>query len=75
MQRVAVIGTQGMLGSTVCRYLTEQNYFVLEINSSGETIRKNQVRKFDIALDNIAILEKDLKKRAWENFVSWPTKQ
>ena len=61
MQRVAVIGTQGMLGSTVCRYLTEQNYFVLEINSSGESISKNQVRKFDIALDNIAILEKDLK--------------
>jgi len=60
MQKIAVIGTQGMLGSTVCRYFTEKNYQVLEINSSGATQSNNKVTKFDITQDNLNELEKDL---------------
>jgi dTDP-4-dehydrorhamnose reductase len=57
---IAIIGTQGMLGSAVCRYLSEKNYRILEINSSGNTQSNNEVTKFDITQDNLDKLEKDL---------------
>jgi dTDP-4-dehydrorhamnose reductase len=57
---IAIIGTQGMLGSAVCRYLSEKNYRILEVNSSGITQSNNQVTKFDIAQDDLDKLEKDL---------------
>ena len=60
MTNLAIIGTQGMLGSAVCRYLSEKNYRILEINSSGITQSNNQVAKFDIAQDDLDKLEKDL---------------
>lgn len=60
MTNIAIIGTQGMLGSAVCRYLSEKNYRILEINSSGITQSNNQVTKFDITQDNLDKLEKDL---------------
>lgn len=60
MTNIAIIGTQGMLGSAVCRYLSEKNYRILEVNSGGITQSNNQVTKFDIAQDNLDKLEKDL---------------
>ena len=60
MTNIAIIGTQGMLGSAVCRYLSEKKYRILEINSSGITQSNNQVTKFDITQDNLDKLEKDL---------------
>ena len=60
MTNLAIIGTQGMLGSAVCRYLSEKKYRILEINSSGITQSNNQVTKFDITQDNLDKLEKDL---------------
>ena len=60
MTNIAIIGTQGMLGSAICRYLSEKNYRILEINSSGITQCNNQVTKFDIAQDDLDKLEKDL---------------
>jgi dTDP-4-dehydrorhamnose reductase len=57
---IAIIGTQGMLGSAVCRYLSEKNYRILEINSSENTQSNNEVTKFDITQDNLDKLEKDL---------------
>ena len=60
MTNIAIIGTQGMLGSAVCRYLSEKNYRILEINSSGNTQSNNEVTKFDITQDNLDKLEKDL---------------
>jgi len=60
MTMVAIIGTQGMLGSAVCRYLSEKNYQILEINSSGKTQSSNPVTKFDIVINSIEELESDL---------------
>jgi nucleoside-diphosphate-sugar epimerase len=37
MTKIAIIGTQGMLGSAVCRYLSGKTYQIIEINSSGKT--------------------------------------
>ena len=61
MTKIAIIGTQGMLGSAVCRYLSEKNYQILEINSSGKTQSSNPVIQFDIAADGIEKLENNLK--------------
>lgn len=61
MMKIAIVGTQGMLGSTVCRYLSEKNYQILEINSSGKTQSSNRVAKFDIAVNEIEMLENNLK--------------
>jgi len=61
MIKIAVIGTQGMLGSAVCRYLSEKNYQILEINSSGKTQSSNLVTQFDIAVNEIEKLENNLK--------------
>jgi len=57
---IAIIGTQGMLGSAVSRYLSEKKFRILEINSSGITQGNNQVAKFDITQDNVDKLEKYL---------------
>ena len=61
MTTIAIIGTQGMLGSAVCRYLSEKNYQILEINSSGKTQSSNPVAQFDIAVNGIEKLENNLK--------------
>jgi len=58
--KIAVIGTQGMLGSTVCRYLTADGYKVVEINSTGQTQSNNSIIKFDIATDGINNLRSTL---------------
>jgi len=57
---IAIIGTQGMLGSAVSRYLSEKKFRILEINSSGITQGNIQVAKFDITQDNMDKLEKYL---------------
>jgi len=57
---IAIIGAQGMLGSAISRYLSEKNYRILEVNSSGITQSNNKVTKFDITEDSLDKLEKDL---------------
>ena len=61
MTKIAIIGTQGMLGSAVCRYLSEKAYQILEINSSGKTQSNNPVTQFDIVVNEIEKLENNLK--------------
>ena len=61
MTKIAIIGTQGMLGSAVCRYLSRKTYQLLEINSSGKTQSSNPVIQFDIAVNEIEKLENNLK--------------
>jgi dTDP-4-dehydrorhamnose reductase len=61
MTKIAIIGTRGMLGSAVCRYLSEKNYQILEINSSGKTQSSNPVTQFDITLNEIQKLQNNLK--------------
>jgi len=61
MTKIAIIGTQGMLGSAVCRYLSGKTYQILEINSSGKTQSSNPVTQFDIAVNEIENLESNLK--------------
>jgi len=60
MTKIAIIGTQGMLGSAVCRYLSEKNYQIFEINSSGKTQSSNPVTQFDITANEIEKLENNL---------------
>ena len=52
MKKIAIIGTQGMLGSAVCRYLSEKNYQILEINKSRKTQNSNPVTEFDMEKNN-----------------------
>ena len=61
MTKIAIIGTQGMLGSTVCRFLSEKDYKILEINSSGKSSGGNPVIKFDIRKNKIDELHENLK--------------
>jgi len=61
MTKIAIIGTQGMLGSAVCRYLSEKTYQLIEINSTGKTQSSNPVYQFDIAVNEIEMLENHLK--------------
>ena len=61
MTKIAIIGTQGMLGSAVCRYLSEKTYQIIEINSTGKTQSSNPVNQFDIAVSEIEMLENHLK--------------
>jgi dTDP-4-dehydrorhamnose reductase len=61
MIKIAIIGTQGMLGSAVCRYLSGKDYQILEINSSGKTRCSNPVTQFDILNNDINELKKNLK--------------
>lgn len=61
MTKVAIIGTQGMLGSAVCRFLTEKHYQILEVNSSGKSSKGNPVIKFDIRKNKIDELHENLK--------------
>jgi dTDP-4-dehydrorhamnose reductase len=49
-----------MLGSAVCRYLSEKAYQILEINSSGKTQSSNPVTQFDITVHEIEKLENNL---------------
>jgi len=60
MTKIAIIGTQGMLGSAVCRYLSGKTYQILEINSSGKTQSSNPVTQFDITANEIEKLENNL---------------
>jgi len=53
MIKLAVIGSQGMLGSAVSRFLSKENYQILEINSAGKTLNSNPVMQFDIAVDDL----------------------
>ena len=62
MTKIAIIGTQGMLGSAVCRYLSEKNYQILEINKSGKTQNSNPVTEYDIAKNNIDELKAYINK-------------
>lgn len=61
MKKIAIIGTQGMLGSAVCRYLSEKDFQILEINSSGKTRSSNPIMQFDIMKNDIEKLKINLK--------------
>ena len=60
MAMIAIIGSQGMLGSAVCRYLSEEKHQILEINSK-EIISINSVMQFDIVSNNIDNLRNSLE--------------
>jgi len=50
--KVAVLGSTGMLGSTISRVLGNNLVAVYEFNRSGISItKKNQARKLDITTD------------------------
>ena len=52
MIRVAVLGSTGMLGSTLTRYLGNSKFEVIEFNREGLPIEvKNQAKKFDASKD------------------------
>jgi nucleoside-diphosphate-sugar epimerase len=61
MTKIAIIGTQGMLGSAVCRYFSDKNHQILEINSSGKNRGSNRVIQFDILKNDIKELRQNLK--------------
>ena len=63
MMSVAILGSSGMIGSTVNLYLSKLNYRVIEVNRSGEsTTGSNETRRFDVLTDSIDELLKSLPK-------------
>ena len=61
MVKIAVIGTQGMLGSAVCRYLSNDDFQIIEINTTGKTQSNNSITKFDISSESINNLKEVLR--------------
>ena len=61
MVKIAVIGTQGMLGSAVCRYLSNDDFQIIEINTTGTTQSNNSITKFDISSESVNNLKKVLR--------------
>ena len=57
---IAIIGSQGMLGSAVCRYLSEEKHQILEVNRK-EINSSNSVKQFDIISSNIDDLRNSLE--------------
>jgi dTDP-4-dehydrorhamnose reductase len=52
MKRVAVLGSTGMLGSTLTKYLAESNHQVIEFNRKGFSVnRENQAHELDALKD------------------------
>ena len=49
-----------MLGSAVCRYLSNEDFQVIEINSTGQTQSDNSITKFDISSESINNLKEVL---------------
>jgi dTDP-4-dehydrorhamnose reductase len=60
MAKIAIIGSQGMLGSAVCRHLSDEKHQILEINSK-EINSNNSVMQFDIVSNNIDDLRNSLE--------------
>ncbi len=61
MIKIAVIGTHGMLGSAVCKYLSNDDFQIIEINTTGKTQNSNSVTKFDISSESINNLKAVLR--------------
>jgi dTDP-4-dehydrorhamnose reductase len=52
MIKVAILGSTGMLGSTLTRYFEKESVNICEFNRSGTSITKNnEVKKFNITAD------------------------
>jgi dTDP-4-dehydrorhamnose reductase len=57
MTKVLVIGSTGMLGSTVVKYLVSKGVLVEEANRQGQPVySENVVHRFDAELDSVAKL-------------------
>lgn len=49
MKKVLILGTSGMLGSTVTRYFTSRGFKITEVNQSGKPLESgNYARKFSV---------------------------
>ena len=56
MGRIAVLGSSGMLGSALTKYMSESFGEVVEFNRSGEaTVKGNLARKIDVSDPNMAL--------------------
>ena len=60
MAHFTVLGSTGMIGTTVTKYLTERGHFVLEVNRSGGSQGGNPVIKFDALIDDVAEMVKQV---------------
>ena len=50
MRKVAILGTTGLLGFGLCRYLSSKDFEVIELNRSGiSVISTNYSKEFDAA--------------------------
>jgi dTDP-4-dehydrorhamnose reductase len=57
MATILIIGSSGMLGSAVTKYLSKSNHTIIELNTSGRsTITENACIKFDIEKQDIVNL-------------------
>ena len=53
MKKILILGSEGMLGNTVVKFLSKRNFKVSESNRSGKPIVSgNEIFRFDILKDN-----------------------
>ena len=58
MKKVIVLGSTGMLGSTMARYLKSESLSVTEVNSTGRSIISQKANQYDIIMNK----KSDLKE-------------
>jgi dTDP-4-dehydrorhamnose reductase len=57
VKKIALIGSTGMVGSSVSRYFSSKNFKVIEVNKSGVPIvKQNSAIQFNAATDSISQL-------------------
>lgn len=62
MKKVIVLGSTGMLGSTVAQYLKSENLSVTEVNSTGRSIISQKAYQYDILINKTSDLKELIYK-------------
>ena len=57
MKKVIVLGSTGMLGSTMAQYLKFENLSVTEVNSTGRSIISQKAYQYDILINKTSDLK------------------
>jgi dTDP-4-dehydrorhamnose reductase len=58
MKKVIVLGSTGMLGSTMTQYLKSESLSVVEVNSTGRSVVSQKAYQYDIMKNKTSDLEK-----------------
>jgi dTDP-4-dehydrorhamnose reductase len=63
MKKVIILGSTGMLGSTITQYFKSENFSLTEVNSNGRSIISQNAYKHDILKSSVSDLKNLLSKQ------------